>query len=161
MPSMHELATIARNLASATSLLPGVLTLQRDVGKLLRASDVLCIWIDWPRGIAYCSSGRVSPQVHELVTQVAGSGRRSHVGGALVEPLGAAPARAVLALRRPSGAIFTSHELTILHTLAAGLAPVLDRLLAIDRAQLVGIDRAQLVGIDRAELVGIDRHDAI
>jgi hypothetical protein len=133
MPTMHALASLARNLGNARSLLAGVVQLQRDLTRMLEVSDVLCIWIDWPRRRAYGANGRLGPGVQELVTELAGCGRGAFVSGALVEPLGPPPARAVLALRKLSNAQFTDHELTMIRTLAGGLAPAFDRLLATDR----------------------------
>ncbi|MEO8700028.1 MAG: hypothetical protein ABI867_08285 [Kofleriaceae bacterium] len=130
---MHALASLARNLGNASSLLAGVVQLQRDASKLLQIHDVLCLWIDWPRRIAYGANGRVGPEVEDLVTEIAGAGRGAFVSGALVEPLGPPPARAVLALRKRSGSSFTEQERTIIRTLAAGLAPAFDRVLAADR----------------------------
>jgi len=130
MPSMHDLATIARNLAAESSLLAAVVRLQRDVGRLLRVTDTLCVWLDWPRRIAWTLSGRLGVQVHELVMQVAGSGHRTIVGSALVEPIGPAPTRSVLALRKPPGMTFGRDELAMIGALAAGIAPALDRLIA-------------------------------
>jgi hypothetical protein len=88
MPSMHELATVAKNLASASSLAAAAAQLQRDACKLLRVTNAACIWIDWPRRIASTIDGRLGEQLEELVIEVAGCGRRSLLGSALVEPLG-------------------------------------------------------------------------
>lgn len=133
IPSMHDLATIARNLAAESSLYWAVAGLQRDVCRLLRLTDTLCVWIDWPRQIARTITGRLGAQVHDLVTQVAGSGHRDIVGSALIEPVGPAPARSVLALRKPPGTTFGRDELVMIGALAAGIAPALDRLINAPR----------------------------
>jgi hypothetical protein len=127
---MRELSGMITNLATARSLAAGVVQLQRDVCKLLRVTDALVVWIDWPRRAAWSVTGRLGDQVQELVTTVAGSGRRSIVGSTLVEPLGRAPARAVLALRRSSGSTFGATDVAMIGTLAASIAPALERLIA-------------------------------
>jgi hypothetical protein len=133
MPSMHELATVAKNVANASSLVAAAAQLQRDACKLLRVTNAVCIWLDWPRRIASTLDGRLGEQLEELAIDVAGSGRRSLIGSALVEPLGPPPTRMVLALRKPTGTTFDASELTIIRTLAAGIAPALDRLIATSR----------------------------
>lgn len=132
MPTMHDLATIVRNLASARSLHAGVVQLQREICKLLRVSDALCAWIDWPRRIAWTISGKLGDQVQDLVMEAGGSGRRVFLGGAVIEPLGRPPTHSVIALRKPSGISFSSSELTMIATLGAGIAPVLARLIAAE-----------------------------
>jgi hypothetical protein len=136
LPSMRALSAIMTNLASASSLTDAVVQLQRDVCKQLHLSDALVVWIDWPRRAAWSVTGRLGEQVQELVTGVAGTGRRSVVGSAVVEPLGLAPSRAVLALRRSSGSTFGATELAVISAIASCIAPPLDRLIA-DHAGLV------------------------
>jgi hypothetical protein len=133
MPSMHELANVAKHVANASSLVAAAAQLQRDACKLLRVTNAACIWIDWPRRTASTLEGRLGEQLEELVLEVAGCGRRSLIGSSLVEPLGPPPTRAVLALRKPTGTTFDSSELTLIRTLAAGIAPALDRLIATSR----------------------------
>ncbi|MCW5807739.1 MAG: hypothetical protein KIT31_35630 [Deltaproteobacteria bacterium] len=132
MPTMHDLAGVVRDLAAATDRVAGIVQLQRSVQHLLRVSDALCVWIDWPRRTASSISGRVSEQLEELVIEVAGRGRRSLMGSALLEPVGPAPARAVLALRRPTTLAFGRDELAMIGALAIGIAPALDRLVRAD-----------------------------
>jgi len=63
----------------------------------------------------------------ELVAGVAGSGRRSLIGNALVAPIGPAPARAVIALRRSTP--FRSPDIELVAGLANGVASAFERLL--------------------------------
>jgi hypothetical protein len=79
--------------------------------------------------VAWTLSGRVNHDFEEAVIEAAGSGKRVMLVGAVIEPVGPTPARAVLALRKPSGIAFSPSELTVISTLAASIAPALDRLI--------------------------------
>lgn len=131
MPSMHDLATIARNIAAATSLYTGVNQLQRDICRLLRLTDAVCVWIDWPRQSAKTVGGPLVEHVRDLLLEVAAQGRATVVNQTLFQPIGPAPARGVLAMRKPEGAPFAHVERTILATLAGGIAPHFDRIVRL------------------------------
>lgn len=133
LPAMQDLTKIARRLALEPTLADAVTRLQHEACRLLDVTDALCVWLDWPRGTATTLTGAVSDQIHELVRGVAGSGRRSIIGSTLIEPLGPPPARAVLALRRPSASTFLPAELAMISAFAAGIAPTIDRLIAAGR----------------------------
>ena len=124
------LTEIARRLAGESQLASAATSLQRALCKLLDINDAVVAWIDWPRRAAWTATGRLSLQTEELVLQVAGSGHREVLGGAVIEPIGRAPARAALALRRPSGQRFGSDECYAIATLAQAVAPTLDRLIS-------------------------------
>lgn len=130
-PSISELSKIATNLATARTLAGAVIQLQRDICKLLHVTDALCLFIDWPRRSVWSTTGQLGERVSALVTDVAGSGKREIMGNAIMQPVGAVPARIVLGLRRPSGASFEPTELAMISTLAQGIAPALDRLIAV------------------------------
>jgi hypothetical protein len=130
LPNMQDLAAAVRALADEASLEAAVDRLQRDARRLLGVTDALCVWIDWPRRIARTLTGRASAHVEDIVIETAGSGRRATLGSSILEPIGPTPARAVLALRKPSGVAFAANELAMIATLAAGIAPALDRLIA-------------------------------
>lgn len=128
MPSMHELAAITRAIAAETTFRDASSRLQRELGRLTRSGEAICVAIDWPRRIAWTGDGLVTSEpVMELVAQVAGSGRRSLIGNALVAPIGLAPARAVIALRRTTP--FRSPDIEIVAGLANGVAEAFERLL--------------------------------
>ncbi len=133
LPSMFDLTHLARSLAAETSLVHAAASLQRAAKHLLRVTDATCVWLDWPRRTATSITGRASPQVEELVLDVAGSGRCKVLGSTIIQPIGRAPARAVLALRKTSGLTFASDELMVISTIAAGIAPTLDRLVTASR----------------------------
>jgi hypothetical protein len=128
MPPMHELTAIAVAIAAETTFEGAALRLQREVARLTGSTEALCVAFDWPRRIARTVTGIIrSEQVTELVAQVAGSGRRSLLGNALLVPIGPGPARAVLALRRPS--VFQPLEGELVAGLANGLTATFERLL--------------------------------
>jgi hypothetical protein len=127
--AMQDLTAIVTALATETGLQSAVAKLQRDAARILHLRDALCFWIDWPHRIAWTISGRVSHELEETVIEAAGSGKRNTLAGAVIEPVGPVPARAVLALRKPSGLAFSPHELVVIQTLATSIAPALDKLI--------------------------------
>lgn len=127
--AMQHLTQIARSLAAETGLVPAVNRLQADAARILTVRDALCFWIDWPHRIAWTVNGRVSHDLEETVIDTAGSGKRNLLAGAIIEPVGPTPARAVLALRKPSGLAFAPNELIVIQTLATSIAPALDKLI--------------------------------
>ena len=127
--AMQDLTAIATALATETELRPAVDRLQKDAAKVLRLRDALCFWIDWPHRIAWTLGGRVNHELEEAVIEAAGSGKRNILAGAVIEPVGPTPARAVLALRKPSGLAFSPSELIVIQTLATSIAPALDKLI--------------------------------
>ena len=129
-PSMTDLSALATMIASESSFERAAIRLQRDACRLARAAEALCVVFDWPRRAARTVQGPIANEsVKELVAQVAGSGHRSIIGNALLEPIGPAPSRAVLALRKPTGATFSAQEIAMISTLALGLATSIDRLI--------------------------------
>jgi hypothetical protein len=130
IPSMTDLTALARAIANESSFERAAKRLQIEACKLTRAAEALCVVFDWPRRAAWTIQGPIgNEQVKELVAQVAGSGHRSIIGNALLEPIGPAPSRAVLALRKPTGATFSHQEIAMISTLALGLAASIDRLI--------------------------------
>ena len=128
--AMQGLTAIARDLASERTLRDGAERLQKDACRILHLRDALCFWIDWPHRIAWTIAGRVNHDLEEAVIEAAGTGKRSHLAGAVIEPVGPIPARAVLVLRKPQGIAFSPQELIVISTLATSIAPALDRLIA-------------------------------
>ncbi len=128
LPSHHGLSEIVRAVAAATSFAAAAVQLQREICRLTRAAEALCVAFDWPRRIAWTANGAVAAeQVKELVAQVAGSGRSTVIGNALVAPIGAAPARAVIAVRRATP--FRVPEIELVVELADGVSATFARLL--------------------------------
>jgi hypothetical protein len=134
LPSMHELTAISVAIAAEVTFDAAALRFQREARRLTRSTEALCVGFDWPRRIAWTVHGRIANEaVKELVAQVAGSGRWSLLGNALLLPIGAVPARVVLALRRPSGSSFQLAEAAMVSALCGGVAPTFERLIATSR----------------------------
>ena len=75
---------------------------------------------------------RLDAEVRSLVERVATTGQRILLGRIAVEPIGAAPCRAVLIVHRPpTSAGYTIAELATLTAFAAQLHPVVPKLLAL------------------------------
>lgn len=129
LPSMQDLSAVSRAVAAEVTLGAAVVRIQREVCRMLRASEALVVVIDWARLELTTLHGAVTNDATRLLlTQVAGSGRRAILGNALLEPIGATPARTVLAIRRPLGRTFAPPEIAMIGVLAGGFAPVLERL---------------------------------
>lgn len=132
LPSMHDLAEIARAIAIEETFEAAARRLEREARRLTRASEALCVAFDWGRRRAWSAQGPIANEaVVELVAQVAGSGRWSMIGNALVVPIGQTPARAVIALRRHG--TFQLAEAGMVSALAGGVAPSIERLLVSAR----------------------------
>lgn len=131
LPSMHQLISLVRGITGETTLRAAVTRLERDSRPLLGLTDALCMWLDWPHRVVWSIAGRAAGAVQELVIGVAGSGRRTVLGNALLEPIGPPPARAVLAIRR--GANFDDIDFAMISTLSNSIAPAMDRLIAAAR----------------------------
>jgi len=127
--SMQELTNIARAISAEATFPAAAIRLQRELCRLTRSAEGLCVAFNWARRIAWTAEGTVvSEQVVELVAQVAGSGRRTLIGNALLVPIGPAPARAAIALRRTTA--FRPPEVELVAGLASGVAPAFQRLLS-------------------------------
>jgi len=131
VPSMLELSAATQAVAAETKLWPAIAVLQREACSLTRSHEATVIMFDWARRTARTLDGSVmSDEVRELVARVAGRGQREVFGHALVEPIGTAPARAVLVLRRAPGARFEPDDLALVSALVGGVAATLNRLVA-------------------------------
>lgn len=127
LPSMQELAGVSRAVAAEATFADAARRLEHEARRLTRSSEALCVALDWARRRAWSADGEISnPAVIDLVADVAGSGKPSLIGNALVVPIGSAPARAVLALRRPG--TYQRHEAGMVSALCGGVAPVFERL---------------------------------
>ncbi|CAN5880572.1 hypothetical protein BH11MYX3_BH11MYX3_15080 [soil metagenome] len=129
LPSMHELAEVSRAIASEETFGGAARRLEHEARRLTRSSEAMCVAFDWARRRAWSSVGEISSEaVKDLVSQVAGSGRWSILGNALVVPIGQTPACAVLALRRAG--TFQLAEAGLVSALVGGVAPAIARLLS-------------------------------
>lgn len=129
LPSMQELADVSRAIAAQLTFHEAAYRLEHEARRLTRSSEALCVAFDWARRRAWSGGAEIAnPAVIDLVADVAGSGKWSMIGNALVVPIGSAPARAVLALRRASA--YQGHEAGMVSALCGGIAPAIERLLA-------------------------------
>jgi hypothetical protein len=128
--TMLELSAAMRAVADQPLLRPAVAVLQREACRLTGAAEATVIAIDRARGTVWTRDGSaISDEIHDLVAQVAESGRRALSGHALFEPIGGPPARAVLALRRHAYARFETEDIALVAALSGGVAATLNRLI--------------------------------
>ena len=129
LPSMQELANVSRAITAEVTFEDAARRLEQESRRLTRSSEARCVVFDWVRRRAWSGGVAVTnSSVIDLVADVAGSGKWSMIGNALVVPIGSAPARAVLALRRPGN--YQGHEAGMVSALCGGVAPAIERLLA-------------------------------
>lgn len=125
---MLELSAATRAVAAEPALAPAVAALQREVCRLTGAREATVVTFDWASHATWTLDGSVmSSEVRALIARVAGSGQRDLWGHALIEPIGSAPASAVLVLR---GARFAPHDLALISALAGSVAATLNRLVS-------------------------------
>jgi hypothetical protein len=127
---MLELSAATRAVAAETQLGPAIAALQREACRMTRSYEATVVTFDWTDRSVWTLDGSVmSDEVCELVARVAGRGQREIFGHALVEPIGTAPARAVLVLRRSARARFEADDLALVAALVGGVAGTINRLL--------------------------------
>lgn len=130
VPSMLDLSAATRAVAAETQLEPAIAALQREACRLTRSHEATVVTVDWANRRVWTLDGSViSDEVRELIARVAGRGQREVFGHALVEPIGSAPARAVIVLRRSAKARFTPDDLALVAALIGGVAATINRLL--------------------------------
>jgi hypothetical protein len=128
---MLELSAAVRAVAAEPLLRPAVAALQREACRLTRATEATLVMADRERGMWTLDGAVISDEMRELVAWVAGRGKREVFGHTLVEPIGGAPSRAVLVLRRPAYDRFTSEDVALVSALTGGVAATLHRLLGM------------------------------
>ncbi len=132
VPSMLDLSAATRAVAAETRIEPAITALQREACRLTRSHEATVVTVDWANRRVWTLHGSVmSDEVRELVARVARRGQREVFGHALVEPIGSAPARAVLILRREARARFSPDDLTMVAALVGGVAATINRLLCV------------------------------
>src|SRR5512138_3654373 len=93
----------------------------------LALTDVLCVWMDWPRRIAWSIAGPLSSRLQEIVPEVAGSGRRVVVANAIIQPIGVAPAGHALIVKGATADVLQPHVVRMLARIAERIGAALDR----------------------------------
>jgi biotin carboxyl carrier protein len=127
----RDVFQLARRVALQSDLSAAVRVLRQGLVQLTLSQDASCIFIEpEPASVWMPPDGDqplvVNDQVEQLIAQVATSGRRVAAGAVIVEPVGAAPARAVLVLRRPPPRDpYGPLELAIVAAIASAVAGIL------------------------------------
>jgi hypothetical protein len=128
--SMLALSAATRAVAAEPDLRAAVTALQREACALTQSREATVVVFDGAARAPRTITGSItSDEFCDIVTRVARRGRREVFESALVEPIGVAPCRAVLALWRPAGAAFEPHDISLLAALVGGVAATLHRLL--------------------------------
>ena len=129
LPSMLALSAATRAVASQDTLAGALAALQRQACQLTRATSATVALFEGAKRAARTADGPItSNEFRDVVTRVASRGRRELFDDALVEPIGSAPARAVLALWRPTS--FEPYDIALLAALVGGVTATVHRLLA-------------------------------
>jgi biotin carboxyl carrier protein len=137
LPALErEVFQLARRIALQADLPAAMRVLHDGLSRLTDSPDAMCVLFDaalcsaWAVPIADAPRG-LDDQVQQLAARVAGSGRRAVLGHALVEPVGPAPARAVLMLRRPpTRAPYGELEIATVAAIAAALVGIVGHFVA-------------------------------
>jgi hypothetical protein len=127
---MLALSAATRAVVAEPQLRPAVDALQREACRLTGAWEATVIALDRARGTLWTrDDSAMSDEIHRLVTHVATTGQRAAIGHAVLEPIGGAPACAVLVLRRRAGERFAANDLALVGALVGGVAATLRRLI--------------------------------
>jgi membrane fusion protein (multidrug efflux system) len=131
----REIFELARRIALQGDLVAAMRVLHHGLSRLTDSPDATCVLFDAARCSAWVPDGdsprALDDQVQQWVVQVASSGRRVVFGHALLEPVGPAPARAVLILRRPpTSAAYGEPEIATVAAIAAALAGLVGHFVA-------------------------------
>ena len=102
--------------------------LELQLCRALELDRVLCVWIDWANRTTWTPEGMVSARLEDVTIEAAGTGHRVVLGNALIEPLGRAPACAVIAFKGPPERLFVPYALRTISRVCTRLAPAIDRL---------------------------------
>jgi hypothetical protein len=119
-----------RELVAAFEAAPtieGVTRFEEGLAVELGASDVLCVWIDWPNRLSWSVAGPLAARLQELVPEVAGSGHRIVLANAIIQPVGPAPSRNALLIKGCSGEVLQPHVVRTVSRVAQQIGPALDR----------------------------------
>jgi biotin carboxyl carrier protein len=140
-PLEREVFQLARRIAMQADLPAAMRVLYHGLSQLTGSPDAMCVFFD----PALCATWAVpdgnapralDDRVQQLVAEVAGSGRRAVLGHALIEPVGPAPARAVLVIRRPPAAeAYGSSEIATVAAIAAAVVGLVGHFVAAHGAR--------------------------
>ncbi|MEO8699528.1 MAG: hypothetical protein ABI867_05765 [Kofleriaceae bacterium] len=97
--------------------------LEVELADRMQLVQVLIVQMDWVHRRAWSPAGRISPRLESLVPEVAGARRRGVLDNAILEPIGAAPAPAVLVFKGLADRLFQQHTLRAITRIGVRLAP--------------------------------------
>jgi hypothetical protein len=116
-------------LRRETELDSATLMIEREARRLTESALALVVMFEWTQRIAWTPRGyALTPEVVNLIADVAGSGRRAISNHTIVEPIGGAPTRAVLVMRR-DGKAYSDHDYETIRVLAKSVSEAVDRLI--------------------------------
>jgi len=128
LPPLLKIAKSALDVVRAETPRIAALRLEREACLVTRSAEASCMAFDWARRTAWSVHGQVTfQQLVDLVAEVAGSGQRAIFGATVIEPIGPAPSRIVLAIRRHVTP-YNEVELAALARLARAVAPRFEEL---------------------------------
>jgi hypothetical protein len=131
VPSMLELSAATRAVAAETELWAAVAVLQREARALTRSCDATVVVYDWAKRTAWTLDGAaIAGELGERAAGVATRAQREVLGPVLIEPIGWAPARAVLTVRRFATDRFAPEDVALVAALVGGITATLHRLLS-------------------------------
>jgi membrane fusion protein (multidrug efflux system) len=152
----REVFQLARRVALQADLPAAMRVLRQSAARLLDAPDVMCMILDpalrvvdvMPELTGGATSGVPSPgqsarppavvdgDLVQIVARVAQTGSRMVYGHTLVEPVGSAPARAVLVARRPSDSVaYSPFEVATAAAIAAAIVGIVGHFVTEDEAR--------------------------
>lgn len=123
-------------IAGQRDFTAAVRAIHAEAANLTSSDNVLCVLfaggVAAPAPDGSLFPKRLDTEVRRLVEHTATTGRRTLLGRIAIDPIGPAPARAVLIChRKPTAAPYSTGELATLSAFAVGLQGVFPRLLAL------------------------------
>jgi hypothetical protein len=125
-----EILDLVCDLETGTSI-TDLARFERRLADYFDVDHVLCVWMNWPRRVAWSTAGVMSSRLQELIPEVAGSGRRIVLPNAILEPIGVAPSCGALVVKGATNQVLQPHVLRLIARIAARIAPSLERLIAL------------------------------
>jgi len=137
----REVFQVAHWIAMQADLSAATRALQQGMSQLTDSPDAMCVLFDPAQGSAWAvpdgnAPRKIDHRAQQLIAQVAVSGQRALLGRALIEPVGPAPARAVLVIRRsPASPAYGAHEVVTLAAIAAAVVGIVGHFAAAHAAR--------------------------
>lgn len=134
-PALAPVSEHVQQIAALPDFPAAVRAIHRAALTLTQSRNSLCVLFAGGVAAAAPDGGpprRLDAEVRSLVERTALSGRRTLLGRIAIEPIGAAPSRAVLIVHRPpTSPAYSPGELATLSAFAMQLQAVFPKLLAL------------------------------